>query len=204
MGLRSTGSHDVRFSEVFVPSHMAGTLSLGEPNALFSGPLYKARLWSGHPAFAATALGVARAALDEGLHIAQTKTANFAMQPIAASTSVQRLIGKAEAKWRSARAYLYSTIDEQWAHQERGEFVTNDHAIAMQLASSHVIEASREVTELVHEASGTTGFRMTSPLEQLFRDAHTMSQHAFASQTRYESAVKAMFGMPNDWAFFQL
>jgi hypothetical protein len=31
-----------------------------------------------------------------------------------------------------------------------------------------------------------------------------MSQHAFTSQTRYESAAKAILGLENDWAFFSL
>jgi len=126
------------------------------------------------------------------------------MHAVGDSPSVQRILGKAEGKWRAARAYLYETVEELWQHQLTGEFVTTEHAIDMQLAASFAIETSREVTELVHEVAGSTGFQESSPLERLFRDAHTMSQHAFASQARYESAVKAMLGKPNDWMFFQL
>jgi alkylation response protein AidB-like acyl-CoA dehydrogenase len=204
MGLRGTGSHDVEYTDVFVPSSRAGVLTLGEPNPLFCGPVFRARLWSGHPAFAMTALGVARAALNHTIELARNKSANFMMHKIGDSSSVQRLLGKAEAKWRGARAYLYETVDELWQHQLTGQFVTNDHAIDMQLAASFAIESAREVTELCHEIAGSTGFRQASPLEQLFRDAHTMSQHAFASQARYESAARAMLGLENDWVFFKL
>jgi alkylation response protein AidB-like acyl-CoA dehydrogenase len=204
MGLRSSGSHDFKYTDVFVPTARAGVLSLGNPNALFSGPVFRARLWSGHPAFAMTALGVARTALDETTALALRKTANFMMQKVAESSSVQRLLGRAEAKWRAARAYLYDTVEELWKHQLTGEFVTNEHAIAMQLASCFAIESAREVTEQLHEIAGSTGFQEASPLEQLFRDAHTMSQHAFASAARFESAAKAMLGFENDWVFFKL
>ncbi|MFE3544329.1 acyl-CoA dehydrogenase family protein [Nocardia sp. NPDC059177] len=204
LGLRGTGSHDYAYDQVFVPAARVAPLTLGEPNSHFSGPLYKSRLWSGHPAFAATALGVARAGLDEVGALVRTKRGNFMMEVLGDSPSVQRQLGKAEAKYRAARGYLYDTVDQLWQHQLTGEFVTTEHGIAMQLAACFVIETAREISEIVHEIAGSTGFRESSSLEKLFRDAHTLSQHAFASQTRYESAVKAMLGKPNDWLFFQL
>jgi indole-3-acetate monooxygenase len=204
LGLRSSGSHDFKYADVFVPTARTAQLALGSPNPLYSGPLYRARLWAGHPAFALTGLGTARAAVDIAIELASTKTPNFMTKLVGDSQSVQRLLGQAEAKLRAARAYIYETVDELWQHQLTGELVTDEHAIDMQLASSFAIESAREVTELVHEIAGSTGFREESPLERLFRDAHTMSQHAFTSQTRYESAAKAILGLENDWMFFSL
>jgi len=149
-------------------------------------------------------LGVARASLDEVTHLVQTKKGNFMMEFLGDSPSVQRQLGKAEARYRAARAYLYSTVEELWQHQLTGQFVTTEHGIAMQLAACYVIETAREISEIVHEIAGSSGFREGSRLEKNFRDLHTISQHAFASQTRYESAAKAMLGKPNDWLFFQL
>lgn len=204
MGLKGTGSHDFSYSRVFVPEHRAAPLTLGDPNHHFSGPLFKSRLWSGHPAFAATALGIARASLDEVTKLIMTKKGNFMGSYIGESSSVQRLLGKAEARYRASRAYLYDTVEELWEFQKKGEFVNVDHGVAMQLAACYVIETAREIAEYVHEISGSTGFREGNMLEKNFRDLHTISQHAFASQSRYESAVKAMLGLPNDWLFFQL
>ncbi|MFF3227109.1 acyl-CoA dehydrogenase family protein [Nocardia suismassiliense] len=204
LGLKGTGSHDYSYQQVFVPAARVAPLTLGEPNRYFTAPLYRSRLWSGHSAFAATALGVARASLDEVTKLVQTKRGNFMTELLGDSASVQRQLGKAEAKHRAARSYLYSTVDELWQHQLTGEFVTTEHGISMQLAACFVIETAREISEITHEIAGSTGFRESSPLEKYFRDAHTISQHAFASQARYESAVKAMLGKPNDWLFFQL
>jgi indole-3-acetate monooxygenase len=205
MGLRSSGSHDFKYSDVFVPNTRTAPLGpLVHPNPLFAGPLYRARLWAGHPAFALTGLGAARASLDATIELVSIKTPNFMNQKLGESTSVQRLLGRAEARWRAARAYVYETIDKLWRHQCTGEFVTSEHAIEMQLASSFAIESAREITELLHEIVGSTGFREGSSLERLFRDVHTMSQHAFTSPARFESAAKAMLGQDNDWAFFSL
>ena len=70
--------------------------------------------------------------------------------------------------------------------------------------NSRALESTREVTESLHEIAGSTGFREESPLERLFRDAHTLSQHAFAAPARFESAAQAILGREVDWAFFKL
>jgi len=203
MGLRGTGSHDYVYHDVFVPHTRTAQPSLDEPNHYFSGPLYKSRFWSAPPAYAATALGAARASLDEVTSLVQTKKGSFMMEVLGDSSSVQRQLGKAEARCRAARAYLYGTLDRLWQHQLTGEFVDADHGISMQLAVCYVAETAREISDIVHEIAGTTGFKESSPLEKYFRDAHTISQHAFVSQTRYESAAKAMLNKPNDWILFQ-
>ena len=204
MGLRSSGSHDFKYADVFVPTARIAPLALAEPNALFDGPTYRARLWAGHPAFAVTALGVARASIDATIELATRKTPNYMMQPVADNQAVQRLLGRAEGKWRAARAYVYETMDELWQHQLTGEFVTHEHAIDTQLACCFALESAREITESLHEIVGTSGFREGLPHERLFRDAHTLSQHAFASPARFESVGKAMLGREIDWMFFKL
>lgn len=204
MGLRSSGSHDFKYTNVFVPTSRTAPLALADPNPLFDGPLYRARLWAGHPAFALTALGVARASLDATVELATRKTPNYMAQSVADNHAVQRLLGRAEGKWRAARAYVYETVDELWQHQLTGEFVTHEHAIDTQLACCFALESAREITESMHEIAGSSGFREEGPHERLFRDAHTLSQHAFASAARYESVGKDLLGREIDWMFFQL
>ena len=61
--MRGTGSHDVRLTDVFVPSRR--TFMLGPfvaPGSAFAGPLYKFHMWLGGPEIAAIGLGVARSA----------------------------------------------------------------------------------------------------------------------------------------------
>ena len=56
----------------------------------------------------------------------------------------------------------------------------------------------------VHQAAGTGAIREEQPFERYFRDAHTMTQHAFVSASRFESVGKLMFGLETDWPFFAM
>ena len=38
--------------------------------------------------------------------------------------------------------------------------------------------------------------------QRYFRDVHTITQHAFASASRYESVGALMLGVESDWGFF--
>jgi len=51
----------------------------------------------------------------------------------------------------------------------------------------------------VHEAVGATGVRNEAGFERLFRDAHTLTQHANHSSSRYATVGKLLFGQDNDW-----
>ena len=52
--------------------------------------------------------------------------------------------------------------------------------------------------------TGTTGIRETARFQRYFRDAHTASQHAFGSASRFESVGKLLLGRESDWGFFYL
>ena len=66
------------------------------------------------------------------------------------------------------------------------------------------MEAALKAAEFMHEAVGTTVIRKGNRLERLFRDAHTISQHAFASAARYDSVALVILGQQSDWGFFYL
>jgi alkylation response protein AidB-like acyl-CoA dehydrogenase len=72
----------------------------------------------------------------------------------------------------------------------------------LQLAATHAGIAAARVTELVHRAAGTSGIREEQPFERHFRDAHTITQHAFISAGRYESGGQYFLGAPIEWPFY--
>ena len=53
-----------------------------------------------------------------------------------------------------------------------------------------------------HAAAGTSAIRNEYKFQQYFRDVHTITQHAFASASRYESVGARMLGVESDWGFF--
>ena len=79
-----------------------------------------------------------------------------------------------------------------------------EEGIAVQLAACNALEAGSEVVNLVHDTVGTSGVCQEQRFEQLYRDGHTISQHAFASLSRYESCGKVLLGLQSDWRFFYL
>src|SRR5437667_189364 len=71
LGMRGTGSHDVRLNNVFVPTTRCFVLSaLDRPSSAFSGPLYRFGLWIVPLTIATVCLGIARARalIEAGQH----------------------------------------------------------------------------------------------------------------------------------------
>jgi hypothetical protein len=52
--------------------------------------------------------------------------------------------------------------------------------------------------------AGTTGIRNQALYQKYFRDVHTITQHAFLSASRFESARQMMVEVDTDWPFFRL
>ena len=117
---------------------------------------------------------------------------------------VQRQVAQAEALLGSARAYLYESLREGWDSACQGHMLDQQQKIKIQLATSHAIRAAADAVDLVHEAAGTSGIRQEQRFERYFRDVHAMTQHAFGSVARLESAGKLLFGQETDWPFFNM
>jgi hypothetical protein len=82
--------------------------------------------------------------------------------------------------------------------------ISREQKINIQLAASFAMEPSANSMRLVHTAAGTSAIRLEHPFEKHFRYAHVLTQHAFASASRYESIGKVLFGLETDWPFFAL
>ena len=205
MGMCGTGSHDIAVRDLFVPSHRVGVVRPLEklPEA-FNSPLYRMTLWFPTVALAAPALGNARAAIDALVELGGKKTPAYTGSTVAARAAAQMQLGEAEALLGAARAYVYESIKAVWQTVERGQFLSQQEKITIQLAASHAVRSSARVVELVHRAAGTSAIRREQPFERHFRDAHVITQHAFGSMNRFESVGKLLFGQETDWPFFTM
>jgi len=75
LGMRGSGSHDVIVADLFIPErHTAPLVPLEKPGTAYKGPLYRLTVWVPIALLAPVALGIARAALDDLLTLARTKT----------------------------------------------------------------------------------------------------------------------------------
>lgn len=175
VGMRGTGSHDFAVDGLFVPDEHAFPFQ-----AFFCGPSPRPGLGYPRPFFemgplclAAVGLGVARAAIDAFRVLATTKTAQGATQRLAEQPIIHERVGRAEAQWQAAHAYLLATA--------RAVAVADAGAppmvVPVRLAAAHAAHSAVEIVNLLYQAAGGTSVYETSPLARDFRDVNTLTHH---------------------------
>jgi alkylation response protein AidB-like acyl-CoA dehydrogenase len=207
LGMRATGSHDVRARDVFVPQRrtaILGPTSFAEPNAAFGGPLYRIGLWLDMLRIAAAAVGIARAALEAFVELALTKLPTGSQTPLAGQQVVQDQVARAQARIEAGRATVHHATAGAWASVQGGERITGDRGVSQGLAASFGVELAVEAVDIIQGVAGSSGFRAEQPFERYFRDLHTLNQHVLASSARYASLGKMLLGRPSDFPLYYL
>ncbi len=174
-GLRGTGSHDYTMDDVFVPDQMVSQHPLRAPSLRKSRHYtYSAMVVA---VMAAVALGGARGAVDSLIEVLKGKQELPSSRPATINTDKQGDLGAAEALVGSARAYLYDTLGQVWARITAGEPLTSELRARFRLACTNAGTASVEAVDRVYRAGGTDSVYVSSPVERLFRDVHTVAAH---------------------------
>jgi indole-3-acetate monooxygenase len=206
MGMRGTGSHDVSVHEIFVPDRRTWIVSpiAVDRSGPFRTPLYNAFPWLSFSCLGPVGLGIGQAAIDELIRLASAKTPNYTDRSLCNREVAQANVARAQATISGARAYLHEAVGRAHRSAQAGRKPTLEEGVEVQLAACNALEAGSKVLNLVHDTVGTSGIRQGHRFEQLYRDGRTISQHAFASLSRYESCGKVLFGLQSDWGFFYL
>lgn len=193
-GLRGTGSTDFQVTDVFVPDERAvAYLNPKNPDR----PLYQ------FPNFtflalgiAAVTLGVARAAIDDLVELAQSKKRVGNSKTMAEKSHTQMEVARAEASLRSARAFYYDAIDAAWSVAERGERMPMELRRDLRLATNNAVESSVRTVDAMYTLAGGTSVYNTSRLQRHFRDVHVATQHIMIGPDILETVGKLYLGVP--------
>jgi alkylation response protein AidB-like acyl-CoA dehydrogenase len=194
VGMQGTGSHDLRLRDKFVDAQW--TFVRGG-NALIDEPLYR------YPAVAyqaqvhaAVNVGLARAALDLLTDMSgATKTTTGA--PRLADRGYYRSgLAKAEAQWRSARAFFYESAQAAWDTIIAGDSVTPSQANLMRLSATHAAQVCAEVVMQAYQMAGVAAIYRESRLQRLVRDSIVVTQHAFLGEGTYDASGALFVGVP--------
>ena len=182
-GLRGTGSFEFVIDDLLLPAEQvadqAGPATVDcELTQISSALLFAV-------SFAAVTLGVAAGALADVIEIAQGKLPRYAKLHLKDDPDVQRFIGKATARWRSADAYLHSTIGEILATVSTTGEITHHDRSRLRMAGTHVMRESAEVVDLAYKVAGSTGIYQNQTLQRRFQDMHVMTQHVQAREAYY-------------------
>src|ERR1700682_1226139 len=191
IGLSGTGTDSYSVDNLFIPEKFAALRD--DPTALREkGPLYRLTTYTMFGlGFAAVSLGVARATLDAAIELARGK-ASVGIKAMRENNAVQGAIGRIEGNLRAARAYLYATADEAWRDLTRTGNLTEEHRMALRLASTWTIHQAASVVDAAYHMAGATAVFRSNKFERRFRDMHAIAQQIQARDAHYEDVGKAI------------
>jgi indole-3-acetate monooxygenase len=193
-GLAGSGSHDVTVAGVHVPAER--TYSIFESEPIDPSPLYRHR-WMFFSNIGAVPLGIARAAIEEAVQVAQTKVSMPSFTLVREDMTVQERVARAETLVRAARAFLWEAVGTAWATAQAGDPI--DRAwLDVRLATTNAFRSSREAVSTLYEALGTAGVYSSSPLDRHLRDLLTMSQHILVQPRSAVAAGRVLLGLEAD------
>ena len=192
-GLRGTGSTDFAVHDLFVPqAHAVGFLVRDNlPRPLYQFPLFPLLALG----IGAVALGIARAATDELITLAGGKVRSGSSNAIANRPHTQMQVATAQARLRSARAFLFEAFDAAWQTVLAGSPVSMDQRRDMRLAITHAVQASVEVVDAMYTLAGGTSVYATSRLQRQFRDVHVITQHVMVAPSTLETVGRLYLGV---------
>jgi indole-3-acetate monooxygenase len=193
-GLRGTGSHDFQVSDVFVPEDhaIAGFAAKPtQPGTLYAAPFITVFAMC----LASVPLGIARAAIDAFVELAEAKTPVGAPGRLREKASAQADVGRAEALLSSARAFLFDQANKLWDTVTAGDVPSLRQRAVARLAAAQAASASAQAVDLLYNAAGGTALYESNVIERCFRDVHATTQHIGTSSANFELSGRVLLGL---------
>jgi alkylation response protein AidB-like acyl-CoA dehydrogenase len=197
-GLAGTGSNDFTLNEVFVPEDYTHRLGPGMPRGkYFQNPLYTTYPVISAFAFpmGAVALGIAQAAIDAVMTLAQTKKPAGQSDILRDRAVFHFQLADAVALVESARAWLYASVEQAWTVATTGRSATREERGRLVLAAANATRSAAAATDIAYTAAGGTANYLQSPLQRCLRDIHALTQHVATSPQQWERGGRLLLGL---------
>jgi alkylation response protein AidB-like acyl-CoA dehydrogenase len=201
IGLNGTGSDSFSVDDLFVPAeHSVSRDDAAERRE--TGLLYRFTSNSLYSAgFAGVALGIARSTLDAFVNLARDKTPRGTRTTLRENAVIQSEVAQAEARLRSARLFLLSTLEETWTAVEQSGAPTLEQRMQIRLASTYAIKEAKAVVDTAYDAAGASSIFVGNPFERRFRDIHTVAQQVQGRQAHFETVGQFLLDLEPDLTF---
>ncbi|HEY5082079.1 MAG TPA: acyl-CoA dehydrogenase [Bauldia sp.] len=202
IGLRATGSIDYDAKDIFIPDDFVFPILTAEPQRLkefFSlGVVGLAAI--GHSGWA---IGTGRRMMDEIAKFARSKTGRSGL--LGESDKFWFDYGRAEARVRAARAFLFEVWADVEASIEAGQRVSTRQISLIHLAKSEVHEAGVEGCQFAYRAAGGASLR-AGVMQRVFREMMTAANHFTINPNIVGAAGREIGGVWSDraWQFYDL
>lgn len=191
-GLKGTGSTDYAVADAFVPDGRWVHVLAAEP--VVDGPLYRMPFMGLLSlGVCMVALGLARRAQHELVELAGGKRPAGSAKTLAERQVVQAEVARAEAAWRSAKAFVREVVEEA---TEVG--VTDEMRRRLRLAATDATWRSAQAVDRMYSAGGGSSIHEAHPLQRVFRDVHVATQHGMVAERTYEPVGRMALGLPTD------
>jgi alkylation response protein AidB-like acyl-CoA dehydrogenase len=198
-GLKGTGSTDYEVHDAVIPQGRWIDMFFG-PGPTVDGPLWRFPMLGVLALnIAAVGLGLARRAQHELVEVAGAKKPAQSSRTLAERQATQADVAKAEAAWRSARAFLHDAVGQAWAAaSDTGDPLSGEHRRLLRLAATDATWRSAQAVDLMYTVGGGSSVYESSPLPRVHRDMHTLTQHGMVAQRTYEPVGRMALGLPTD------
>jgi alkylation response protein AidB-like acyl-CoA dehydrogenase len=202
LGLQATGSIDYAAKDVLIPDDMVFPILTAEPQRMkefFSlGVVGLAAI--GHSGWA---IGASRRILDEMAKYALTKTGRAGL--LGESDKFWFDFGRADARVRAARAFLFEVWRDVEASIEAGNRVSTRQISLVHLAKSEVHEAGVDACQFVYRAAGGASLRY-GVMQRTYREMLTAANHFTINPNIVGAAGREIAGLWSDrvWQFYDL
>ncbi|MEP1767801.1 MAG: acyl-CoA dehydrogenase family protein [Sulfitobacter sp.] len=193
MGLRATGSHDIKASGVFVPREW--TFVRGSKPTMDDRIFRYPSMALASQVLAVVALGAARSALDFIYEGSARQSVTGAPKP-GARPYLQAEYAKARSMYLGAQALFYDTLEEAYEELAHQETVSPDTHVRLRLVASKAAKDGAEAARMAFALGGSTAINEGHPLCRYMLDAAGVAQHAFLSEGTWTGAGAAMFDEP--------
>jgi alkylation response protein AidB-like acyl-CoA dehydrogenase len=179
IGLRATASHAYRVSSQWV--HAEHGFEIDPSRAVAEGPLYRFPFLAfAFVTLAANVAGMAYhfVALAEECIARRRNRFGGNGEPLIEAPAVRMLLDETRAGLDDVRGRFYALLDAAWAQAAAGSQVSEEEAAQMQALSMEWVSASRRAVDALFPYCGLFAMRDDAPINRVWRDFHTASQHA--------------------------
>lgn len=198
IGLRGTASYTYEVEDLFVPEEETidrdKSEERNESGTLFLFPTTIAYA----VAFSALMLGIAQGMVSDLAALALTKTPRGRPSSLVESQVFQSEYAQLEARLRSARTFLHTTIEESWDKARVSRDVPLIERANIKLASTYAINQGVEIAADAYRAAGQTAIFPVNPFERRLRDAYSASQQLQGRPANFITIGRVLLGLPPD------
>ena len=205
IGLRGTGSNDVRATEVFVPLHMTVAVSdltggatpgsVVNPNALYALPVFSLFPY----VLSGVGLGNAQACLDDYVEIARHRASTYNRAKLGDMQTTQIKIAEASAKIDAARLIMRTSCVDVLANIRRGHIPGIAAKTKLRRDGAFSVNLCTDAVSLLFTASGARSLFLSGTLQRQFRDANAVNSHlAFNFDAAGTNYGRVALGLPSE------